>query len=458
MNNLPLYDPILPDDTNDVYSSAQGSGSPSLLPRLESRRRQDLSRNVFMSSARDGVLNEWLSGQLVVQSKKPLAFTERELKCTLRSIGPNNEVLNGSEMSDLVHYFEQTPIGMLAEFNAEFTRKLVSFFVRDVLAKASSEGHLPSGFPYLGNGFNEYSTLIKSDKYNISRLAHGREADFLAQILSRYKYGNLSFIGPGDGAEVHTTFDVMKRRDPELLTNLDSITLVDQAMIGLNQVVDSIEKREDISFDKLKLFCRVGSFGDLFLPSDHTHYIKPLLNVFIGFTSGNLALDELFTIVNNFSIENSHKGDQDAAHVLIDTGTYKFEHELDRIIDKYRGDLNRNFLLCNLLEVFKALKVDDRLIGQVRDSFTVRKHVDESMESSISLQSICSIPDDVNAVLERSFELSLPKKLVLMDSWRRKIGPFLGAFEDNDFTALNFACYDQDPYTRSMSALITKRQ
>lgn len=384
-----------------------------------------------------------------LELSKNLSLTNKDIKCILGE-SYEDALKEDRVINELESKFKDLDITHLLEFNEEFLRKLYSYQFFKVLKNAEQTGSLPSGFPYLGNGYLHYESLVSSSCYQISKVATQRFQSFFNGALISGAVGvndHYVFLGPGTGNEVLVMFDAISQLEPNYKSKLGSLVLIDFSKSVLDATFNNIYDQLSLQDDSFQLKALVGDFNSIKIKPIHTSYVGSIINLLIGFTSGNMNCHTLMSFIDNLTLDGSQ--------IVIDTCLYSKREELDTVIDSYNGSLNARFLMHNFISCLTDSGIDERLIESMIRKFSVDLVDDPFVSDFVSVQSSTLLSQDLIDEVNEKFDVVLPEHLVLMDSYRRKAGAFIGYLEENNFDLVSTRKFKGHPGD-SMTLLIKK--
>lgn len=381
--------------------------------------------------------------------ERNLSLLNRDIQCILGD--KYIDTVTDDNVYNLIEEeFKDIDFKHLFEFNKEFLRKLFSYQFYRVLQHAQDNLALPSGFPYLGKGYLHYESLVSSSTYEISKVATDRFQSFFNGALISGAVGvndHYVFLGPGTGHEVLVLFDTIKEIEPNFISSLGSLVLIDLSKSVLEATFKTIDSKLPFDSNLLEYKALVGDFESIKIKPIKSSYLGSIINLLIGYTSGNFNCQSLLGILSNLTLDGSQ--------VVVDTALYRDRSDLDSVITSYSGEMNKDFLLHNFGVCLENSGVDPRLVRTLYDSFAVDLVPDPYQEDFLSIQSSTSLNSEILAIIKDNFNIDLPERLVLMDSYRRKPGAFIDYLEANSFEFVSTRKFKGDPGD-SMTMLIKK--
>ena len=405
-------------DYKNVTSATIATSSS--VPRYRSRTQSD---EPFMQYHSKGavVLNSYLSDLVNLEDLISLNDDDLDAICNIPRFKDCKDKPLEEVFYKLRAYYQDIGYETLPEMSADFINRSISIAVRDILEYTSINHSLPSGFPYVGSkGTNLYFELVDSSGYNVSRESYRHYVNFLKSISITTFFENLIFLGAGNGSEIEATLNNL----PEsILQKVKSVNTIDMTLSGIKHTFDKL--KHDGTFRKfphIELIGQVSQFEDVKVASRSDEYYKGNLAILIGKTSGNFNFQNLIEILNGFS--------SDGGNVLVDFGLFDTREQLTEISEMYKSDLNKRFLLSNLIRILTDLGCTPDMMTKIYDSFQVIIESEENYSDFMSIRSVVSIPDEVNVILQDKFKLELPNQITLMDSYRRKLPAITQAFHD----------------------------
>ncbi len=371
------------------------------------------------------ILDRFLSDVEVID--KNLSLLRKDLKCILGD--KYDKSLGLDEIYSLIDVeYSDLDVKHLFEFNIEFLRKVFSFNFFKVLKHIQENKAMPTGFPYLGEGYQFYESLVSSSSYKVSRVAADRFKVFFQGALASNAvdiHDHYVFLGPGTGHEISVLFDVCSAYDENFFETLGSLVLIDLSKSVLDATFQTIERQFSLQDFNLEYKALIGDFESIKIKPINSSYLGTMINMFVGFTSGNFNCQNLLGILDNLTLNGSQ--------VVVDTSLYRERSDLDPIIKSYDGEGNKQFLLNNFALCLRKSGVSEALISSMYDSFSVDLVSDPVVSDFVSVQSSTTLHRDIIDVVSEKFNVNLPERLILMESYRRKAGALIDYLESNSF-------------------------